>query len=801
MIPPRDEPWKAGTLIGGKYELNRSLGAGATGYFYRATHTWTGREVAIKLLRQDIAADDPAVGRFVREARAAARIAHPNIIDVLDMGRDAAAGTFYIAQEYLVGVDLRTAMSRRPRYEPRAAADILVPVMGALASAHAAGVVHRDLKPENVFLADLEDGTVEPKVIDFGMAKMLESDTGDSSKPRTGERGGNVEYLAPEQARGEKNVDGRADIWSVGVLWYRMLAGKNPFTAANIVLSITKIVRDDVRRLERIVPTVPADLANIVHRALERDVNRRYATMEEFLRSVLDCPALAESTPEDSLRTRHRASLGVLNAPAPESQAAIAMRDARPSAQPPAPIEPARSGELSSTLTFAHAERTSAPPDEPLAAAQGDAALASTQGGVALASTQAGVVPALPHAGGALASTEAGDSATTLAARAQLTAAQMHITRGNVKEAEQSARAAVAGLARGSDDWYAAVTVLGRALAARGHHEPVTQIADEMIAARGVAPAGPAHIVAAAQLSVFLLWAGWPELARTLLDSIAADGERIASYDPYVRGCLERARAFDLGHQGDLGATLRYRQAAVASFTVAHDPVGCTTELANLGDTFKELGAWEMAERTLRQAVARSDEHQLSLGSVARANLGIVLARAGRVDEARVLLEQAVELARAQQNHRFHGYAQLYVAMLELESGRFEAALAAAKLACEISRRLTAPRAVGLAVQAQALLGLGQVDAALQASSDAVDVSNLLGGIGEGEARIWLASAEALFASGHDDAGREEIARARTRLLERAERIRDVHWRTSFLEYVPENARILALATERLGAT
>jgi serine/threonine protein kinase len=293
-------------FIGGKYRLVREIGDGAYGVVYEAENTWTGRRVAVKTLHPAHAANDEVTRRFMREARAASRLSHPNVVDVLDLGEDPDTGELYLVQALLVGTDLKTTLERRGRMRPSEALDIVVPVMGALAAIHGCGIVHRDVKPANILLARDHAGRESPTLIDFGIAKFAELDAHD---PRTasGILLGTPLYMAPEQACGVSDVDGRADVWAVGVILYELLTGENPFSAPNAVAVLKRVREHAPPRLDRVVP-VAASLASIVARALEHDRDRRFPSMQSMLEALLACGTLDKHTTGATLTNRHRAA-------------------------------------------------------------------------------------------------------------------------------------------------------------------------------------------------------------------------------------------------------------------------------------------------------------------------------------------------------------------------------------------------------------------------------------------------------------------------------------------------------------
>ena len=283
-------------LIGGHYRVVRTIGKGGMGTVYEAENTWTQRRVAVKVMRPEVARDGELASRFMQEARATSRLAHPNIIDVLDMGQDQALGALYIVEEYLTGHDLRVHLNLVGRMSPRDALDVVLPVMEALSEAHAHGIVHRDLKPDNIFLAETSRGIV-PTLIDFGVAKMVASGSDEVGlQTRVGMLMGTPSYMAPEQGRGDTAVDGRADIWSLGVVLYEMLAGRRPHDALTAPGLIAQIIYQDPIPLDQAAPELPADLVAAVMGALQRDLAKRYPTMRDFEDALRSCDLLRVGT-------------------------------------------------------------------------------------------------------------------------------------------------------------------------------------------------------------------------------------------------------------------------------------------------------------------------------------------------------------------------------------------------------------------------------------------------------------------------------------------------------------------------
>ncbi len=265
----------------GKYVVRRLLGQGGMGRVYHAYDPLLGRDVAIKVLRPDLAQDPDGKERFVREAQAAAHLRHPNIVTIHDLGEES--GVPYIVMEYLEGEDLDDLIRRRAPLSVLEKLDIIRQVCNALGYAHARGIVHRDIKPSNIRLLE---GRL-PKVMDFGIAKM-----GATHLTQTGMTVGTPHYMAPEQVRGERaRIDGRTDVFALGVVLYELLFGQRPFEGEHPLTVFYKILSPDPVE----IPDVPAfpynsDLRSILARALAKDPEGRYASaydMEQDLSALI----------------------------------------------------------------------------------------------------------------------------------------------------------------------------------------------------------------------------------------------------------------------------------------------------------------------------------------------------------------------------------------------------------------------------------------------------------------------------------------------------------------------------------
>ncbi|MBL8602605.1 MAG: protein kinase [Myxococcales bacterium] len=283
-----------GRTLGGRYLLHRVVGVGGHAAVFEAENTVTRARVAVKLLLVDAQAGRTVPERFLREAQTARGLSHPNIVAVLDAGVDPATGALYLVQEFLEGADLRARIGSGTRLTAAQCVSVILPVARALVVAHAAGIVHRDLKPGNIFLARDAQGRVTPKLIDFGISKRLDERDGEPLT-QDGALLGTPDYMSPEQARGSTHLDGRSDVWALGVVMYELLAGRRPFIGPNYNVVIVAIAHETPPRLDSLVDGLPPALVELVHRALTRDLAGRFGSMHLMAEALARLDAAREA--------------------------------------------------------------------------------------------------------------------------------------------------------------------------------------------------------------------------------------------------------------------------------------------------------------------------------------------------------------------------------------------------------------------------------------------------------------------------------------------------------------------------
>jgi eukaryotic-like serine/threonine-protein kinase len=333
---PRAALPRPGDVIAGKYRIEALLGRGGMGAVYTATHLVSEKRVAVKWMLPVQGHSAELSERFIREARATARIDHPNVVDIYDVGEHE--GSVYLVMELLHGETLAQRLDRAP-IEPAEAAALLMPALRAVAAAHAQGVIHRDLKPDNIFLCSSKEGELrEVKVLDFGISKIAADDQRDMAMTASGMVMGTPYYMSPEQIRGLKEVDARGDVYAFGVILYEMLGDCYPFDADTYNALILKIATTDPAPLQQIDPELDSGLVEVVMRAMARELDARYQSIDElgaaleqyaggvtFRLSNTPQRALSMPTPIAPVRVSRQATTG-----ATERREDLAKPDGRP---------------------------------------------------------------------------------------------------------------------------------------------------------------------------------------------------------------------------------------------------------------------------------------------------------------------------------------------------------------------------------------------------------------------------------------------------------------------------------------
>jgi len=272
-----------GTIVGGKYRVDGFLGTGGMGVVLSATHLELDAPVAIKVVRDDFAANEAVVSRLLFEARAVARMQSAHVVRVLDVAR-LPNGAPYIVMEKLRGGDLAALLEQRAAIPVAEAIGYLLQACEGLIEAHGLGIVHRDLKPENLFLAATPEGIVL-KILDFGISKDLGTAIREGSRTTLTKGGaavGSPSYMAPEQIRAAPNLDARADIWSLGTILFELVTGRCPFEADTVAVMYQKVLTENPPSLLDILPSAPSELNTIIQLCLQKDPDDRFQTVQEL---------------------------------------------------------------------------------------------------------------------------------------------------------------------------------------------------------------------------------------------------------------------------------------------------------------------------------------------------------------------------------------------------------------------------------------------------------------------------------------------------------------------------------------
>ena len=311
--PPEDVELPPGTRVG-EYEVVRKIGEGGMGMVFEAVHPLIGRKVAIKVINAVAGSTSGAAARFLQEARAASMVRHRNIVDVFAFGQ-LRDGRSYLVMEFLEGETLSSYLYRRGPLSFKQGLAIMEGVLAGLGTAHAKGVVHRDLKPDNIWILPPDDDrapdaaeVVDPlriKLLDFGIAKLTAGDGQSLVQTRAGAPIGTPWYMSPEQCRGDARIDGRSDIYALGVILYEMFSGQVPFRAENYIEVLSAHFNTPPPSLSDVIG-MPPDLEEIVMTALAKDPARRYQNVAELRAALVSCDAAAEWTPLGHLELQRR---------------------------------------------------------------------------------------------------------------------------------------------------------------------------------------------------------------------------------------------------------------------------------------------------------------------------------------------------------------------------------------------------------------------------------------------------------------------------------------------------------------
>jgi serine/threonine protein kinase len=333
-------------LVAGKYRILEKIGEGGMGSVWLAKNEVTERDFAIKFLHAGAGTKESQLARFFGEAKVAGRLRHPSIVEIFDAGTEPTLdNTPYLVMEALDGVGLDEAIRRAGGLPLGVSLEILAAVASGLSLAHAKGIIHRDLKASNVFLHRVGTGALVAKVLDFGISKVLVDETTgqhvSSGMTRTGAILGSPLYMSPEQAAGDKSIDARSDVHSLGVMLWECLTGLPPFQADTYGLLLVEIIQGERRSLDSVLPTVPPSVAALVSKAIARDRTQRFADAGEMATALED--QLHELGHQRELSGRTGADDFMKKLGGPERQRAETASSTTAAVSVPSPAVPAKS--------------------------------------------------------------------------------------------------------------------------------------------------------------------------------------------------------------------------------------------------------------------------------------------------------------------------------------------------------------------------------------------------------------------------------------------------------------------------
>lgn len=289
----------AGDVVADRFVIERTLGSGGMGQVHAARHLKLGTRVAIKVVHPELAADEQAVARFLREAHAMASLESEHVVRIHDVG-ELPDGVPYLIMDYLEGRDLSALLAERGPLPVALALDYIRQACEALAAAHAAGIIHRDVKPQNLFITKKPSGGESVRVLDFGLAKAAAPEANVQQLTKAGHVLGTAHYMAPEQLIGGGVIDARTDVWSVGATLFRLLTKEYAFQESNPALAAVAIIKREAAPLKSIRPDVPEAVAAIVERCLTKDPSRRFQSMTELANAIDHARAAFLSPPTPS---------------------------------------------------------------------------------------------------------------------------------------------------------------------------------------------------------------------------------------------------------------------------------------------------------------------------------------------------------------------------------------------------------------------------------------------------------------------------------------------------------------------
>lgn len=804
---------RPGIIVAGKFALLKELGRGGFAVVYKAEDTLLRRYAALKLLT--IVQHEEVVRRFIREGEAMANVRHPNVVAVYEMGQ-RRDGTYYIAQEFLYGHDLRRLLNERGRLDANEALDLMLPIMGGLITVHDQGIVHRDLKPDNIILSQTSAGEIIPKIIDFGIARMPVRE----GAPKTPASGGlgTPAYAAPEQLSEGSMVSDRVDVFAMGVVLYELLTGQRPFGSNEREKSdyAWYKVQSGVRppAVSSRAPNVPPAVEGLIAQALSLEPYRR-PSMRRLRDELLQARSQLFHAAGNALWSN--TLMGGLKAPdvrakvdpdeeaAPQSVTDVEVIWPPPAGKGQAP--PPQDNWASPAPDTAWLFETPLSPDVPPKLRDKLFRAANRLSINALAEVVADTQGALKTAS---------KYPNVLGSLLLLQAIALY-WQGALDSAEQSARAAQGyfegdsvswtqqivensqPMPRNISAWYEATGQLALILGLEGKGNELPELADRLKLIELHRPINARHMIAVYRVAVSLARTGAAERAQSLLESAERQADRSLWQDSLVRAWNTGVWAFLMSAMGNRERSLTLHHNAVRFFQEVRDIRNECVQKVNLGNAYMQLGQAEAAESEFQDALERAEPMELLVVAPLKVNLILALSRLGKTKEAIELGGDALEQCKRNGDRRFECVAHLYLSMAHTAQAErcggtmaeqaLQNAAFHAQEAIRLGQDMPVMKAYAQAQFARVRISQRKPEFALQLAEEAIGLLSRVAQLEEAEPVIRLAYGKALYANGEKEKSREQFQLAYDKIKIQSDQLR-TNWRDAFLKQIPEHLEL-----------
>jgi tetratricopeptide (TPR) repeat protein len=738
-----------GAVLVGRFEIERRVGASRIASVFLARDRDLGQSVAIKVLHPTNESDHRE--RLWREAVILRRLSHPRIARYVTHG-ELEDGAPFLATEWIAGETLGSRLAQRALTLDECIC-LGSRIAETLEIAHQRGIVHRDIKPDNLMLRD--SAIEDPVLIDFGVAHA-----GPGSLTQAGVILGTLGYMPPEQARGEAQLDARADVFALGAVLFRCITGQAIFGELDEIALLSKTITATPPSLRSLRTDVPAALDELVSTMLARDPSER-PTDAGVVRDALASFSLIGGRPEV------RASS---TAPAPITQYSVVPTrmdnlDERQALLFAEQLE--RRGEFEQAIAFYIR-----------AAAQ---ALARHDFEACLTRADRGIICGAEG---------------ELLGRLLLRKAEAHKWRGETLHQRACAEAALSLFRRSEARWFSAVSEVMEASARLGESSALHRAVDALCDISAGGKLAPFHVGALARAACVLLSEGnlasAEDFLRVIEASHAVEG---VDPDPAASAHVTRAKANRALMLGDTSGSLALCNTSIRMFEAMGDTRNACQYLVTSAAACLELGAFLEAERALSNAGAAAGRTGLiNVRAHVIHEQALLFARLGDLQTGIVKSGNAIEAFMAQADRRMETSARLRHAFLLLRAGKIEEATSELEATFAQGAFTLPQRVVGFTLRAATELERGLYSRAVNTVMRAMEILDSIGGIEEGESLTLLVNAEALMAAGDHAAAQRAIERAQNRVLERCAMIHDASWAKAFMERIDEHVRIEKLA-------